>query len=476
MNLSKIGQFISRRRMAMGLTQAQLAERLNVTDKAVSKWERGKSLPDVTLFSRVAAELRVSVVELLSGELMNVVRSSNLDEAVDWDGKAAQATPLTLRRDDPADLLVSPYLFGCNLEHTRSCIYTGLSAQMVRNRKFAGKPTACEGCAIEWFPLGERGVFALDEPYTRHGEGYHMKRTLECNSVGIFNPYCGEAVGMGQHGITISQGQPYLFGMVVKTQESVKFTVSLTDRTGKNVYCCATSVGGGDDWTRLEVELTPQAADSDADLRICWENAGYVCVGAVSLLPKDHFHGMRRDVVEAMKDLGIKVLRWPGNSTGWTAFCRRICVRHSSLIWAWRLSLTPWATISARLIPMTLSPCVEKSVPSRLSPSTPVGTPPMRTPLGWNTATAMSQPPTENSEPVGVIKSLTMCSFGHWVTNSAMVTWRATTLLPGTVRSHWRTAKKCWRPHPVSACAPRDPILTRNGQNFQPSRLPGFLR
>ena len=51
MNLSKIGQFISRRRMAMGLTQAQLAERLNVTDKAVSKWERGKSLPDVTLFS-----------------------------------------------------------------------------------------------------------------------------------------------------------------------------------------------------------------------------------------------------------------------------------------------------------------------------------------------------------------------------------------------------------------------------------------
>lgn len=144
MNLSKIGQFISRRRMAMGLTQAQLAERLNVTDKAVSKWERGKSLPDVTLFSRVAAELRVSVVELLSGELMNVVRSSNLDEAVDWDGKAAQATPLTLRRDDPADLLVSPYLFGCNLEHTRSCIYTGLSAQMVRNRKFAGKPTACE--------------------------------------------------------------------------------------------------------------------------------------------------------------------------------------------------------------------------------------------------------------------------------------------------------------------------------------------
>lgn len=314
MNVSQIGRFISRRRADLGLTQAQLAQRLDVTDKAVSKWERGKSLPDVALLSRVAAELRVSVVELLSGESMNVARSSNLDEADGWEREADQATPLTLQRKAPEDLLVSPYLFGSNLEHTRSCLYTGLSAQMVRNRKFAGKPTACEGCAMEWFPLGKRAVFALDEPYTRHGEGYHMKRTTECNSVSIFNPFQGETAGMGQHGIAISQGEPYLFGMVVKTQNPVEFAVSLTDRAGKEVYCRTTFTGEGADWTRFEVELTPQAADPDADLRICWEEAGQVCVGAISLLPKDHFHGMRRDVVEAMKELGIKVLRWPGGN------------------------------------------------------------------------------------------------------------------------------------------------------------------
>ena len=314
MNVSQIGRFISRRRADLGLTQAQLAQRLDVTDKAVSKWERGKSLPNVALLSRVAAELRVSVVELLSGESMNVARSSNLDEADGWEREADQATPLTLQRKAPEDLLVSPYLFGSNLEHTRSCLYTGLSAQMVRNRKFAGKPTACEGCAMEWFPLGKRAVFALDEPYTRHGEGYHMKRTTECNSVSIFNPFQGETAGMGQHGIAISQGQPYLFGMVVKTQNPVEFAVSLTDRAGKEVYCRTTFTGEGADWTRFEVELTPQAADPDADLRICWEEAGQVCVGAISLLPKDHFHGMRRDVVEAMKELGIKVLRWPGGN------------------------------------------------------------------------------------------------------------------------------------------------------------------
>ena len=102
--------------------------------------------------------------------------------------------------------------------------------------------------------------------------------------------------------------------MVVKTQNPIEFAVSLTDRAGKEVYCRTTFTGEGADWTRFEVELTPQAADPDADLRICWEEAGHVCVGAISLLPKDHFHGMRRDVVEAMKELGIKVLRWPGGN------------------------------------------------------------------------------------------------------------------------------------------------------------------
>lgn len=43
MNITQIGHFIARQRAALGLTQAQLAERLDITDKAVSKWERGVS-------------------------------------------------------------------------------------------------------------------------------------------------------------------------------------------------------------------------------------------------------------------------------------------------------------------------------------------------------------------------------------------------------------------------------------------------
>lgn len=314
MNVAQTGELIARLRASMGMTQAQLAQRLDVTDKAVSKWERGKSLPDVGILGRLAAELRVSVVEILSGETRNVARSSNLDQASPGEGEIDQAGALTLQPAAPADLLVSPYLFGSNLEHTRSCLYTGLSAQMLRNRKFTGKPTACQGCALEWYPIGERGIFTFDEPYTRHGEGYHMKRTMECNSLSVFGPVTGETVGLGQHGIAISENREYLFAAVVKSRTGADLSVSLTDRSGQAVYCCQKFRAEGDDWTRLEVELRPDSSDPDADLRITWEDGGSVCFGALSLLPKDNFRGMRRDVIGKLKELGVTVLRWPGGN------------------------------------------------------------------------------------------------------------------------------------------------------------------
>ena len=68
MEENKIGLFIRDRRLALGLTQQQLAERVGITDKAVSKWERSVSYPDITLLRELAAALEVSVSELLAGE------------------------------------------------------------------------------------------------------------------------------------------------------------------------------------------------------------------------------------------------------------------------------------------------------------------------------------------------------------------------------------------------------------------------
>lgn len=68
MEENKIGRFIRDRRLELGLTQQQLADRLGITDKAVSKWERAVSYPDITILRELAAALEVSVTELLAGE------------------------------------------------------------------------------------------------------------------------------------------------------------------------------------------------------------------------------------------------------------------------------------------------------------------------------------------------------------------------------------------------------------------------
>lgn len=79
MNHYITGTAIKTLRERRGLTQAQLADQLNVSDKTISKWETARGLPDITLLEPLAAALGVSLPELLSGEFItNTNRSSNM--------------------------------------------------------------------------------------------------------------------------------------------------------------------------------------------------------------------------------------------------------------------------------------------------------------------------------------------------------------------------------------------------------------
>lgn len=70
MDQLKIGAFIAERRKMKSLTQAQLAEKLNITDRAVSKWENGRSLPDASIMLELCKILDITVNDLLSGEVV----------------------------------------------------------------------------------------------------------------------------------------------------------------------------------------------------------------------------------------------------------------------------------------------------------------------------------------------------------------------------------------------------------------------
>lgn len=89
MDQIKIGQFIASCRKEQGMTQATLAEKLGISDRAVSKWETGKSLPDSGIMLELCALLKINVNELLSGERI-------MAESYD---KRAEETLLAMKRE-----------------------------------------------------------------------------------------------------------------------------------------------------------------------------------------------------------------------------------------------------------------------------------------------------------------------------------------------------------------------------------------
>ena len=80
MDQIRIGRFIAECRKQKNLTQVQLAEKLSVTDKAVSKWERGIAMPDTSIMLELCDILSISVNELLSGEKIDMENNSQKSE------------------------------------------------------------------------------------------------------------------------------------------------------------------------------------------------------------------------------------------------------------------------------------------------------------------------------------------------------------------------------------------------------------
>ena len=80
MDQIKIGRFIADCRKSVGFTQMQLAEKLGITDKAVSKWERGIAMPDTSIMLELCDILHISVNELLCGEKISMENNNQKNE------------------------------------------------------------------------------------------------------------------------------------------------------------------------------------------------------------------------------------------------------------------------------------------------------------------------------------------------------------------------------------------------------------
>ena len=82
MNQEKTGKFIAELRKEKGMTQEQLAEKMGVTDKSISRWENGKTMPDLSMITILAEELNVEVSELLNGRKMTKEELEKLRDTI----------------------------------------------------------------------------------------------------------------------------------------------------------------------------------------------------------------------------------------------------------------------------------------------------------------------------------------------------------------------------------------------------------
>lgn len=329
MQQKKIGEYIALKRKKLKLTQDELGEKLGVTGKAVSKWERGISVPDIDNVRNLASVLMCRTDNILNGSEDAVCSSDKNSVIPDYEAKSNIDNTNYIELSDKG-YIVSPLLFGGNIEHTRSAIFGGLSAQMLRNRKFAGVPGSFRGNAENWFIIGDKtyGMVGNDrtysgnvseEPsstaYTCHSPiGYHMKRRFECNSQ-LIQSFSNNGVwGIGQHSLYIESGCEYEFRIVLQTDAKLALTVSLTSRDSTVCYATESIEISSDSWNAYTVILKSKATEREADLRITFTESAKIVIGAVSLMPADNFYGMRNDVVEALKECNLKFLRWPGGN------------------------------------------------------------------------------------------------------------------------------------------------------------------
>ena len=184
MNQIKIGRFIAECRKKANLTQRQLAEKLGITDKAISKWERGVAMPDTSIMLELCDILCISVNELLNGEKINMENSNQKNEQLLLDmAKELEKKNKTIWSSMWAIMIVSMtallagvflaaflipegvwqfvMILGVCIVFLIPCLYAVKLEVSVGAYK-------CKNCGYEIVPTYKEAMMAMHRGFTRH--------------------------------------------------------------------------------------------------------------------------------------------------------------------------------------------------------------------------------------------------------------------------------------------------------------------
>jgi len=211
---------------------------------------------------------------------------------------------------------ISPYFFGQFIEHEHNTIQGGLWAELLRDRKFEEGDADGDGVSNGWVPE-ER----IQDRYweLKNGTGPNVHYFLDHKQYyGGGASQAIELVGPGSHnksiyqiGLRLAKGRRYHFYVYLMGKGGGAGFVELGSLKGR-VYGHKDFGTLPATWGKYEADFTATEDTAEARLSIGFAGTGTFWMDSASLMPADNLHGMRRDVVDAMRAIHIPLMRYPG--------------------------------------------------------------------------------------------------------------------------------------------------------------------
>ena len=225
---------------------------------------------------------------------------------------------------------VSPYVFGQNIEHEHGTISGGeqnfgnahglhsggLWAEMLRDRKFEEGDLDGNGVASAWVPEERitnhyweliEGRGKNDRYWIDHREYYGGGASQAIEVYGDGSSHAS----IYQVGLHFTKGRNYTFYVYLKRRGGGSAWVEFENLRGPT-YARQEFPQVSEDWQRYTADFTAPEDTDSGRVRIGVQGRGIFWIDSASLMPADNYHGMRRDVIEALKPLAVPLIRYPG--------------------------------------------------------------------------------------------------------------------------------------------------------------------
>jgi alpha-N-arabinofuranosidase len=222
-----------------------------------------------------------------------------------WAGQlgAAQAT-ITVR--PPAQVArIDPNIYGHFPEMCFRVFYGGLWAEMLESRKSEGRD-------------GEYGVVRPWRAVGRSPQTHFLHDNTVFYSGGqsqqiVSREPAPHETGLTQRGLYVEKGKAYQVRLNLR-QQGLSGPVTVALEGQKGLYASRQIAVPGGDWQRFAFTFRSSETDRDAAFTVKFRGPGTLWLGTASLMPEDHLSGYRRDVIEALRQIKMPHLRWPGGN------------------------------------------------------------------------------------------------------------------------------------------------------------------